>query len=107
MRLVDQHDGIKTWFEYDDLTDHVTIKTTQDVNAHVEQAKQIRGKNQTKDKSLAHQASVPAIIWLKWFQEEGLVFSSIKDIPREERRKIYRKKLHGDYSQFRVGEGRF
>ena len=109
MRLVDEHNGVKSWFEYDDLTDQVTIKTTQDMTPFLEHAKRARseGKHRSKDKSLSYQGSVPHAIWLKWFQEEGLVFASIKDVPREERRRIYKKKLNGEYSAFKASEGTF
>jgi Uma2 family endonuclease len=106
-RLLSSDDvtGIQEYFDYDPLTDKVTVRVEQDVSAYLELAKKIRNdtdftKREIKD-SFWHYADLPDVVILEMRKKGIDVFNphQTKEVLKEINQNYPYLKLTDKYHQ--------
>lgn len=69
---VDPLTGLQTWHDYDPATETTLLTTKQDVEPLLDACKRDANHADRKLGDMAHVASVPPSIQLKWFVEHGV-----------------------------------
>jgi hypothetical protein len=68
----DQLSGLKTWHDYDDATDTTIISYEDDAQPVLDACKHDANHADRKLGEMAHVASIPPSVQMKWFVELGV-----------------------------------
>lgn len=97
MRLldIDPLTGMKTWHAFDAATETTSLTYTQDVEPLLDACKRDNNHADKKLGEMAHVASVPPSVQLKWFVEEGV------DMFNPDHKGAVRRLLDGEYKHLK------
>lgn len=97
----DSTTGMTVWFDYNDLTDEVTLEYEQDVEPLLDANKrQANDASFTKDgikQEFWKYGSIPVGLQMKWLVEEGLDIYDANAWPQ-----IFKKLNHPDYAYLKT-----
>lgn len=92
---VDPLSGLRTWHDYDDATDTTILTYSEDAQPVLDACKRDANHADHRLGEMAHVASVPASVQLKWFVELGV------DLFNPDHKGRVRRLLDGEYKHLK------
>ena len=94
-RLLDNVDGVQTWFSRDPMTGEITIENVQDATPVVEANKHSQNHGEARHPFLGQRlATVPVVVLQQWLDADGLTQRDFDRWPREARLSYMKRRLN-------------